>query len=157
MSNTAGKCLGWRQAVSEFCAGVSYRLVTGREYEARLQDLLRHPQCPLAKLAMRIESSEQSAVSLVLGGEHADGGAPTEKWTLDLAGTTWVVEAWRSSLAGGQELIDQAEIRRVVDCYWKSTQRDDRSRLISLACIIHEGRESVTDGACLTASGASRT
>ncbi len=26
-----------------------------------------------------------------------------------------------------------------------------------LACIIHEGRESVTDGACLTASGASRT
>ena len=26
-----------------------------------------------------------------------------------------------------------------------------------LACIIHEGRESVTDGACWTASGASRT
>ena len=27
----------------------------------------------------------------------------------------------------------------------------------ALTCIIREGRESVTDGACLTASGASRT
>ena len=32
-----------------------------------------------------------------------------------------------------------------------------RRELTGLACIIHEGRESVTDGACLTGSGASRT
>ena len=28
---------------------------------------------------------------------------------------------------------------------------------VTLTCIIHEGRESVADGACWTASGASRT
>ena len=124
MNDAAGDRGTWRVAIGEFCADVSDRLVTRQEYEALLQDLLRHPQCPVARLDVRIQSSQQSAVNLALGGENAKGELPTEKWTLDLGGATWVVEAWRSRLLGDRNTMDQAEIRRIVDCYWKSAQRD---------------------------------
>ena len=40
---------------------------------------------------------------------------------------------------------------------WLTVIGDEPEYQIVLTCIIHEGRESVTDGACWTASGASRT
>ncbi|MDE0178934.1 MAG: GGDEF domain-containing protein, partial [Gammaproteobacteria bacterium] len=122
----------WRTALDEFSADLKGRLATRREYEDSLSALLRQPECPVAKLDIRGLQATKPAIALTVGVGAGGGAATTERWALELGGTSWVVEAWPSEGTTSEQTIDRDEIRTILDCFWKSAERDKKSRLVSL-------------------------
>ena len=120
----------WPDAVQHFCEEFSERLATASDYERRLRDLIQHPRCPVDKLAIRTSGADRPIV--LLDAEITEAGPEsTEKWTPELAKTTWVIEAWRSPASSWQETLDETQARSLLDCFWKSHLRDAKSGLIS--------------------------
>ena len=122
----------WSDAMDRFVAGFERRLATGREYEACLRDLLKHSQCPVAKLRIQVSSGTEFRTTLEVNGEISVGTASTNKWTLELGDSTWVVEAWRSGKSTDGQTIDEAQLQKLVDCFWKSGKRHPKAGLVSL-------------------------
>ena len=123
--------LPWSAAVTRFSEEVRERLATRSEYERSLRGLLAHPDCPVKRLDVCGAGSHQAFLSFV-SSDHPTSAAPsTDKWTIELADTSWTVDAWASS-GSTHTFFDRPQFRALLDCFWKSDLRDEKSRLISL-------------------------
>ena len=131
MNASAVDTQDWPNAVHGFCKEFSERLATASEYERCLQELIHHPRCPVDKLAIRTSGVDQPLI-LLDSNNTEFGPESTEKWTPELARTTWIIEAWRSRASSWEAALDETQARNLLDCFWKSQLRDAKSLLISL-------------------------
>ena len=132
MERQTAETNAWLTAISDFSAQLRARLATRLEYKDLLGSLLNHPECPILKLDVRVSGLPEAPISLRLEAGGPAQTPPTDRWTLELASTTWVVEAWRSSISGNTQTFDREQVREILDCFWKTTAHDEKSRLISL-------------------------
>ena len=121
----------WETAVEEFCSRFQRRLATGEEYEHEFVQLLARTDSPIAKLEVRAQDVDKPLVAPQPHRSIPADATPPNRWTFALATTTWTVEAWRST-APTTATFDESQARRLLDCFWKSEQRDHKSGLVAL-------------------------
>lgn len=126
----------WLTAIDRFSTELRRRVATRLEYERLLRELLEHSECPIARLDIRVSEPPEATIALDLrmgSGSGSGSGTPsTDRWTLELAGTKWVVEAWRIGTSPHSHTFDKRQVEELLDSFWKTAVRDEKSRLISL-------------------------
>ena len=132
MSNRTFQPDTWDTAVEKFCSRFQRRLATGEEYEREFGQLLARTDSPITRLDVRAQGTDNSLVALQPHEPIPADVTPPNRWTFVLAATTWVVEAWRSTDVSTSATFDESQARRLLDCFWKSEQRDHKSGLIAL-------------------------
>ena len=121
----------WEMAVEKLCNRFQQSLATGEEYEKSLSQLFARTDSPVTKLEVRAQGVRRPLVALQPH-ELPPGATPPNRWTFSLTNTTWTVEVWRSTHLLPNAAFDEPQARRLVDCFWKSEQRDHKSGLVAL-------------------------
>ena len=122
----------WEIAVEHFCNRFQRRLATAEEYEQHLSQLIARADSPITRLEVRAQGADRPLVALQPHGPTSTDATAPNRWTFSLATVTWIVEVWRAAHLSTSATFDEPVARRLVDCFWKSEQRDHKSGLVAL-------------------------